>query len=270
MQNTQKHLTNEEIAMCADAINDGTFAQLPQRLRSHLQECDQCAEEVINVAEIASGTTDIQIPTETKDIPQVPKSLRGNNNKVVFGLAAAAAIVGFAIILNIPWDDNEFQETNDKQQVASTDQMTEDTSSVANQEKQSKKSEKISTPESKKDQPTRNRDQKQQKKLLANYEPNPRLEKLHKNMQGSFRGSSVEIITKPTLKYQKGDKLQWKNPNQKTLYLEIFNNQGKEIHRDTTTRATYDLQDLKPGLYYWKLISEDFELIHVGKIIIQQ
>jgi hypothetical protein len=37
----------------SEAINEESYGQLPEPLRRHLYECDQCASEVLMVADIA-------------------------------------------------------------------------------------------------------------------------------------------------------------------------------------------------------------------------
>jgi hypothetical protein len=88
-------------------------------------------------------------------------------------------------------------------------------------------------------------------------------------MQGNYRGESIDVTTLPELKYAKGTKLEWNNPEKQVLYVELFNNSGEKIKEITTNESNYHLPMLQPGLYYWKLINENYDLLFVGKIIVK-
>jgi plastocyanin len=60
---------------------------------------------------------------------------------------------------------------------------------------------------------------------------------------------------------------QWTHAPGHQVILKILSNAGKEVHSVKTERDTYIFRGiLKPGLYYWKLESND-ELLFVGKIL---
>ncbi|ALO14653.1 hypothetical protein L21SP5_00986 [Salinivirga cyanobacteriivorans] len=272
MQNEIQHLNPEQIASIADAINNNTYEQLPKGWRMHLTECDQCAEEVINVAELSSDTGVIEIPFKNNDTPQVPRTLRGNNTKVLFGVAAAAAIIAFALILNIPWNnETDLHDIQQNQELAKSDKneikhtASDSTDSKTKTQNEEPTLAKVEVKERKDKTDTKAKNNK----LLAYYEPNPKLERMYKNMQGGYRGESIEVITNAEMQYKKGAVLEWENPDRNTLYVEIFNNNGEEVRRKITTENKYELPELNPGLYYWKLIGENFDLLFIGKIIVK-
>lgn len=47
------HLTEEEISVCSETLAKGSYDQIPTNIREHLSHCDQCAEEVLMVIQIA-------------------------------------------------------------------------------------------------------------------------------------------------------------------------------------------------------------------------
>ncbi|MGM0650115.1 MAG: hypothetical protein ACQES1_06355, partial [Bacteroidota bacterium] len=96
----QKHLTPEQIARCADAINSGTYHQLPAYLRNHLRECDQCAEEVINVADISSDTAISHMSLERNTDKTIKSPRKSINKKMMIGIAASVVILAVALILS--------------------------------------------------------------------------------------------------------------------------------------------------------------------------
>ncbi len=62
---------------------------------------------------------------------------------------------------------------------------------------------------------------------------------------------------------------EWTGMEETDLFLQLLNNRAELIHNETVTGSsfTYD-GSLDPGLYYWRLESED-ELVHVGRFVIQ-
>ena len=45
-----EHLTEEQIALCADAMAMEEFSRITPSMRAHLAECDQCSEKVNTVS----------------------------------------------------------------------------------------------------------------------------------------------------------------------------------------------------------------------------
>lgn len=273
MQYKTQHLNPEQIARVADAINSGTYDQIPENMRNHLLECDDCASEVINVTELSFNTRNISYPFKDKIVTTQQKNVKKINSKTIIGFAAAATIISFAILFNIPWNDSEtMQSIKETPKVAkSTEQNNIDSTPQIAEEKQIKKNQsplqKNTTKKTEKQ--TKKTNQSQDNKLLAYYKPNPNIEKLYENMQGNYRGESIEVTTLPEIKYTKGTKLEWKNPDKHTLYVELFDNSGEKIKEITTNDTSYHIPMLQPGLYYWKLINENYDLLFVGKIIVK-
>ncbi|HGY54989.1 MAG TPA: hypothetical protein ENK44_04765, partial [Caldithrix abyssi] len=42
------HLNDEGIAICADALQLGKEDDLPQKVKSHLSECNACKQDLVN------------------------------------------------------------------------------------------------------------------------------------------------------------------------------------------------------------------------------
>ncbi|MFW6202759.1 MAG: hypothetical protein ACOC30_00510, partial [Marinilabilia sp.] len=60
--------------------------------------------------------------------------------------------------------------------------------------------------------------------------------------------------------------LEWTNKEKEELIIEILDNKGDRILRDVTTGNRYRVENLGNGLYYWKLISSDYDLLFCGRI----
>ncbi|MGE0079578.1 MAG: hypothetical protein AB7S48_17085 [Bacteroidales bacterium] len=50
----------------------------------------------------------------------------------------------------------------------------------------------------------------------------------------------------------------------------ILNNNGENIQSIETQGNGIKIPELKQGLYYWKLINEDFDLLYCGKITVNK
>src|SRR6056297_321488 len=278
MHKTDKHLTPEQIARCADAINSGTYEQLPQAMRHHLQECHTCATEVVSVTEMASGEN----PELEKFLRDGSTNARGvqaisfwrKHKRMLSGLAASIVLIAAALILvnkpfeqdtkerlaeqNLPGEDVRLNQTPDDQTADSTSD-TQETAEDSNPQEAASDNQIETTPAS-----------QTENQLIARYEPDPNLEKLYNNMQGTYRGGSVHVESPREMHPAKDDILTWENAGGQLFIVEIFDNTGNEIMAKETTADSLALPDLSDGLYYWKLIDEDFELQFVGKIVVEE
>ena len=109
------------------------------------------------------------------------------------------------------------------------------------------------------------------KNLLA-YAVNEELEKLvERYTETSLRGDfSVNIKSIIEIKSNEDLVFEWNNTNKENLTLEFFNNSGDKLFEEKTSENRFTTTGLSnSGLYYWKLINEDFDLLFCGKIIVK-
>lgn len=312
-----KHLTEEEIAICADALDNGNYQSLPHSIRNHVAHCDQCADEILLVADIA-GDKELTLT------PEAPKQDKAQ--KIIAWSASVAAAIALILLL-IDLSDNTLKQgeslltqkttSGDKQTEAKDSfpgETTQHTETTLSEKKSSGSiSKRVETNESTNNQfiaknakkaIEQSRENKHSEslppkeapatqmssaeaspsgvtphlkekadtlKFLAHYKPNEKLEKLTKRFKGNLRSTDgIEVISPLTLSCSKSSiTIKWNNPQQKRLIIEVFNNNGERILETETIKEQYTLQNLENGLYYWKLISEDFELLFCGKIVIK-
>ncbi len=107
-----------------------------------------------------------------------------------------------------------------------------------------------------------------QKDLLA-YSPNTQLEKVVENFRGTYRGNDIKVLTPETIIYPATDSLKWSNPSSGTLIVEIWNNQEVKVFDKETNEQGITIPLLSNGLYYWKLMNEEFDLLYAGKIKVE-
>ena len=87
----------------------------------------------------------------------------------------------------------------------------------------------------------------------------------------NFRSPEIRIIQpKPAARFGYGTEIMfiWKyHPAGDSLYLSIYNNKEEKIHKARVISEYMLKKELKPGIYYWKLESED-DLIFMNKFYI--
>jgi hypothetical protein len=305
-----KHLTEEEIAICAEALDKGNYQSLPHNIREHVAHCDQCADEILMVADIAKD----------KDLflkPEAPKKDKAQKI-IAWSVSVAAAIALILLLIDIsdstlkkgetlltqetispkqdsdqdsstaktdqttetadsekqepvsPSGSNEIQKSSDKELIAKSNQkiseQTEEDKSMPATAAPTGQMPSTGAPSS--GVPPHLREKADTLKFLAHFEPNEELEKLTERFKGNLRSTDeIEVISPLSLSCSKSSiTIKWKNPQKKRLIIEVFNNKGERILETETTEEVYTLQNLNNGLYYWKLISEDFELLFCGRI----
>jgi hypothetical protein len=104
--------------------------------------------------------------------------------------------------------------------------------------------------------------------MLA-YTPNPQLEKLVENFRGTYRGGDITVTSLELTIFPTTDSLKWKNPSSTTLIVEILDVMGEKVFEADTKHSGIKIPSLKKGLFYWKLMNQDFDLHYVGKIRVE-
>ncbi|MFW5757296.1 MAG: hypothetical protein ACOCUQ_02060 [Bacteroidota bacterium] len=277
-----KHLTPEQIAFTAEAINENRFENVDENIRRHLTDCDQCASDVLMVADIAFDFKQGQKKQKSSNFPL-------ENYSLFYPLLTAAAVflLGvfvFAFLLepdtenNLTenentdaFDNNELKELIPQdQQVTdlSTDMQKDDHDHPTGYENEDNKEQELVVPE---DEENKEKISQDSQVLLARFTPHEDLEKLVSNADSFYRGTSINIEIPTSIQWSDFDSLSWSNPENKNLVVEFFNNDNERILMENTTAEGIAVPDLDPGLYYWKLIDkENFDLLFTGKITRQK
>lgn len=258
-----KHLTEEQIAQCADAIVDGRFGLLDGSLRQHLAVCDECASEVLSVSDIV-----VDFKEEAKEVKTI-----GFKPWVAAIASIAAAGLIFVVVTSV-LDFNQDSE-QELQALASSNNVVADTTENTIEIIDSivtGKSTAVDLPKQAFQPKTSEKEAVTvvQKDLLAEaFVPDKTLEVLFSNFTQTYRGEDVVITSKGIIKRTETDSLKWSNPMGEELYVEFFNNKGTRIITLTKKSAGVQIPELDKGLYYWKLINQDFDLLFVGKILVE-
>lgn len=254
-----QHLTDEQIAQCAEALSNGNLSILPENLRQHIKNCDTCAQQVNFVTETLSELNELEIIA-------TPKT---KINFIFWGSIAATLV----ILIGMSFYFNSWRQKS--QAIANMDKnntiikKVDRTDSPKTKKIIHNKKDQIAAADS--DPPNfevKPSLKKRETELLA-YTPHPDLEKLVDRFSGSaMRGNDIKITT-PILIQGKANSivLNWENNAEQTLILEFFNNKGEKLFEEETSQSNFSPTKIKTkGLYYWKLINEDFDLLFCGKI----
>ncbi len=114
------------------------------------------------------------------------------------------------------------------------------------------------------------RKQKQEKApvlLAANFEPSATYEEM---LASNLRSAATTILSPKIGQKITGNTIQfrWKTSEAGPFLLKILNNRGRELLSLSTEQNSLTLKrKLPPGLYYWKLETEE-ELMAVGKFLV--
>jgi len=262
------HLSEEEIASYVDAYFTKDLKTIPSEIRSHVQNCDACAEKVLSVTEIMEDLSEDKVNLEDEKLDS-PKVIQFKKNYFLQIAASIIFIVGGSLIfLQIKQTKNnpikQYSEVIDST-ISSFDSSLvlpeKDIQNIAQITKDSLKQ----FNEVKKDNLSNNQN------LLAFVE-DEQLEKLVERYSDSALRGDFSIKSKSIIKIKINNllKLEWNNGDMELLILEFFDNTGKKLFEIETSESSIETDQLNDeGLYYWKLINEDFDLLFCGKIIIK-
>jgi len=230
-----KHINEEQIAMVADALNAGNMDSLPADVKSHIAECNECANKALIVSELA-------LDNDSKTV-----TLKNSNTKnpflkyYIYVIAAASIIILFLVFyLQKPIKvDNNIADSNDS--LKATEQI--DTNSTLQNQKYIVEEKIKNTSNS---------------ELIAFVE-NSKFEKNFCRFENSAtRSVQLSIISKQIVNTNDINdlKLEWTKPSS-PIIVEIFDNKGDKIMSEETSNSFIAIDSIKTeGLYYWKIIQK--------------
>lgn len=249
-----KHINDEQIAMVADALNAGDLSSLPSYVKTHIAECNECANNALIVSELAREN-------DSKVIR--PKNHNTKNPFLkysIYIIAAASIIILFLVFyLQKPIKvDNNIANSSDS---LNTIEQIDTSNTLENQEYIVEEKQKYIVEEK--------INNISNSELIAFVE-NSKFEKhLSRFENSATRSNQLAIISKQIVNIADINnlKLEWSKPSSPIL-IEIYNNKGDKILSEETMDSVMSIECIKTeGLYYWRIIDEDFNLIYCGKII---
>jgi hypothetical protein len=252
--NTREHLTDDAVYLYVDALKLGRETELSPEVLDHVADCLECKQNIQTIVDLVSEQDyHTRIPHPYFDQKKI---YRISSYSTITRLAAAI-IIGFGVVflayILIPEGDKPI----------AIEDSTEETTEITVEKMQPIPPDIIS-PETLPIIPPVPREPADL--YAANFEPSPFYENL---IHQQFRSPAVRVRTpEPGVDISDTVHFSWESRTPISLLLRIHDNTGAIVWETTTDRGsvTYS-DDLDPGIYYWRLESED-ELLYVGKFTV--
>jgi len=246
----EKHLSTEELAYYSEMLAKNKLSNVPSNIIEHVENCDSCAIQAVDLSMIIENT---EITKET--------NFEKKNLLFKYKYIAVAASILLPILTWLTINQLTDSKTAIIENIADNIPLPIDSIEKKNNTKV--------LPNSKDSVIKLNH---KQKTLLAYNEPNKDLEKLADYFVANLRSEDINIITKSKLIIKENNEiiLKWENIEEENLSVELFDNKYLLLESDEISGDSYKIKrNMKKGLYYWKLINEDYDLLFCGKIIIE-
>jgi len=269
------HLNEAGASLYVDRMLSGETAIIPHILLEHVENCPECKGEILELYEICKNNPDYKTTRYTFSHEREKKAIFGTKLSALWRIAALiVVIVSFTFFITVIVEKNKLKKV-----MITRKEMKDSAFFTGNEVPKSisKKDTVSSTGSNKPGSKIQthvavNQNNKHESDYIAaNFVVDPDLESM---IEETYRSElSLKIITPKIGQELKGNNLisfQWKGKSDKKLKLEIFNNKsGKigEIKGFTDNKAVLN-KKLQPGLYYWKLETEN-DLLYLGKFIIK-
>jgi len=249
------HINEETISVYVDALMLDNIEIIPEQVIAHVENCARCKKEIIEVIDIMK-----EAKSHTENMP-LPEKKQKDKNEIGRSLLTILIIIGLGyIFMNlITVNSNESYNKQDENLIIGIPDQVVEMDYAADEEffiKEEKPIKKAKVKRSK-------------KKKAYQYEASYNLESL---VETNFRSNSIKVIApKIAQQFNSRQKITFNfvNTLQRTLFIKIVNNKEENVFTTDFIGDSYKLNcKLKPGLYYWKLETED-DLLYVGKFTIR-
>ncbi len=252
--NPKGHLTDEAVYLYTDALKLEKTSELPGEVRDHVQECLQCKVAIQEIYDLVRDQDyDSLRPHPYFD----QKKIHTKRSRSIITRLAAAIVIGvglaFLAYFYFPYSDMP---------VAIDEPIEEPTEIIPDEVEPAPPD--ITEPE---DIPAAPQEPRIPADLFAaNFEQSPFYEIL---VDQQFRSHAIRVET-PEIAEEITDDIffSWKSRVPITVHLQLLDNTENVIWSTTTDEQSVTFSsDLEPGIYYWRLETDE-ELLYVGKFII--
>ena len=264
MEKDKNHLNKEQIAIYAEALASDTPVNLPDDIKRHVKYCKECTSEIHIVSEILREKYKNSIADGLNSINKPKKISSGTWFAVAASIIIIAAL-GYLFSRSTDTPDNNLMAIDstlfNNNNIANTydefnNNLTDTNVVIA--ENNIIDSNAIDSIIPKKND------------LAIAYITNQEMEKLVSRFKdASMRSEDISVLTPASITFTKKDSinLNWNNTNNQYLTVEVFDNNGNKVVSKASSRNQVTITEIsKSGLYYWKLINEDYDLLFCGRI----
>jgi|AntRauTorcE11898_2_1112593.scaffolds.fasta_scaffold02246_3 hypothetical protein len=257
-----KHLSEEYIAQYAEALARGEQDYLPEEMRKHVKECNHCADEVMAVYEL--------MDTAASDVRQGKKNKFSMKPAYWVSIAAGITILigvgGYMIF----YGDKQVEMpavAEKEENIRQSDDLADERDTLDQDTTRAM----LIAADTQKRKPLEVADDKANKPLLAQaFEPHEGLEKLAARFEGeSMRSSGFKVVSPHQIIVDGEESInfEWSAEQHQQYIFTLLDNSNSIVFEKTVSHNGHTLEEpLNSGLYYWKLMNEDFDLLYCGKI----
>lgn len=255
------HLTEEGIALYAETLQSENWTALAKNVSLHIEDCQLCHGEalalyaVLSEMEKASGEKAV-------DKPQTGKRVRMRFIRWAMVAVLAGLSFYFYRYLDRPNAQDQIQQDRP---IADEDKEKEEVMPIVKDESESTTPKKENTePTSIPTTPVPKADSRDL--YASNFVPSAQMEAL---LADAVRGDNLELISpvqQTVFQSEENILFEWAGTIEEALFLQIENNKGEEVYQTTLSALRFNYKpDLPPGLYYWRLESEE-DLLMLGRL----
>jgi hypothetical protein len=257
MKFKKKHLSEAKIAMYAEALKFNATKQLDNHLINHVEACGDCQLMVSEIYELIKSDKNITFKGHRYSDKKI--NLYKNNIVNLKLYIAVASLIIFILLFSALFRTGFTTKKKNLTEIVSIAKVKENF--TQNKEPEINKNltnNNISKAEIKENNYTENFKEFPALEGMVNTGLRNVIDfKLIAPSSGKIFGKSQAISFK------------WKIQDDAPLNIVIYNNKGEMIHTSDNTINRYILRDkLVTGLYYWKLLSKEKDIIYVGKFLI--
>jgi hypothetical protein len=241
MSEPKKHIEEAQIATVAEQILAGKRSDIDAVTLQHLEDCAACAAELVTVMELMEEDPMEQSVPKNKAIPRI----------YWFGIGIAALIIiGFFVF---PYLSDK--QTNPTVQIAQQNVAVAKDTTIAP----------IQTPNA---NPLKQ--EIQQPVSTENTKPqfNKDFESQILEVQSAYRSEDFKLISPYYLSNTQHKKLQWQSGDEEFL-IEWWSIDAELLKEQTTSEKSIEIPRFETGIYYFKLLNSDYDLLAVGRLTVE-
>lgn len=262
--NEDGHLTDESIAHYVEVLQSQDWDSLPVEILDHIENCDSCHQAGMDLYAIVSHSRQaVEVPT------QKPQSGARIVRLRVMRWAMAAVLVGLSFYLyryldrptaidNIEIDSPIANEPGESKPLDG--EVAETPLVPAPKKEETENPSKTTTPVPERDV----RDL-----YAANFVPSESMELL---LADQLRSTGLEVIKPANEKvedWKNGIDFRWVGIEEEGLSIQLENNLGEQLYEQAIEGLAHKVElDLEPGIYYWRLESQE-DLLMVGRLVLE-
>lgn len=263
--NQEGHLSDESIAQYVEVLQSEDWEALPDEIQEHIESCITCHQQALDLYAIMSKAAS---SGHLKAVEKPPKGGRIISRRMMrWAMVAVLAGLSFYFYRYLdrpkPMDNLEADRpiaTEPDQRNEAKDLLDQTPTTPIPKKEDTENPPKSTTPA-----PETN----VRALYAANFVPSESMEQLLADQLRSAGLALVQPANEKVQNWRKGITFTWTGSAEEELSLRLEDNRGRILHEDTFTGLKVTLQlDLEPGVYYWRLESEE-DLLMLGRLVLE-